>query len=349
MPHIAGRLSGLIFAILRADFWLGRRRRLKNGGVLLRSFHSLTLTRAHRSAEALLFIWILSAGSRGEAVAVMGWGGGHAMWLARQSEGFSRQSHFSLRWFSLWFFCPCLTVRVSSDCAPRCRCLSSGWCHPQPSRQFCLARAPPSGSPGEQQDRAQSVSIAPLGNVLFFKISLATLTLSSPVPHSVIWVCLQPFPPVRPHTAGLCCFPFFTNTCSMPTWWPASLCRNDRHRLPSFQGGASGRTSWAPRPVLLLPTSGMVRYRPPVVPKITMNYRKKYPPSNSLRFSEGSSEPYSPKLMQSLWWLMGHEYVFPWLHHQYFRKLHWDFELIFRKTTPPPNISLCPTSDDEFC
>lgn len=35
----------------------------------------LPLTRAHRSAEALLFIWILSAGSRGEAVAVMGWGG----------------------------------------------------------------------------------------------------------------------------------------------------------------------------------------------------------------------------------------------------------------------------------
>lgn len=92
-----------------------------------------------------------------------------------------------------------------------------------------------------------------------------TLTLSSPVPHSVIWVCLQPFPPVRPHTAGLSCFPFFTNTCSMPTWWPASLCRNDRHRLPSFQGCVSGRTSWAPRPVLLLLTSGMVRYRPPVV------------------------------------------------------------------------------------
>lgn len=114
-----------------------------------------------------------------------------------------------------------------------------------------------------------------IGNVLFFKISLATLTLSSPVPHSVIWVCLQPFPPVRPQTAGLCCFPFFTNTCSMPTWWPASLCRNDRHRLPSFQGGASGRTSWAPRPVLLLPTSGMVRYRPPVVPKNAINYGKK--------------------------------------------------------------------------
>lgn len=89
------------------------------------------------------------------------------------------------------------------------------------------------------------------------------LTLSRPVPHNVIWVCLQPFPPVRPQTAGLYSFPFFTNTCSMPTWWPASLCRNDRHRLPSFQGGVSGRTSRAPRPVLLFPTSGMVRYRPP--------------------------------------------------------------------------------------
>lgn len=104
--------------------------------------------------------------------------------------------------------------------------------------------------------------------------TLATLTLSSPVPQSVIWVCLQPFPPVRPHTAGLYCFPFFTNTCSMPTWWPANLCRKDRHRLPSFQGGVSGRTSWAPRPVLLLPTSGMVRYRPPVVMEIGINYWK---------------------------------------------------------------------------
>lgn len=85
------------------------------------------------------------------------------------------------------------------------------------------------------------------------------LTLSRPVPHNVIWVCLQPFPPVRPHTAGLYCFPFFTNTCSMPTWWPASLCRNDRQRLPSFQGGVRGRTSRAPRPVRLLPTSGIVR------------------------------------------------------------------------------------------
>ena len=92
---------------------------------------------------------------------------------------------------------------------------------------------------------------------------IVILTLSRPVPHNVIWVCLQPFPPVRPQTAGLYCFPFFTNTCSMPTWWPASLCRNDRHRLPSFQGGVSGRTSRAPRPVLLFPTSGMVRYRPP--------------------------------------------------------------------------------------
>lgn len=90
------------------------------------------------------------------------------------------------------------------------------------------------------------------------------LTLSRPVPQSVIWVCRQPFPPVRPHTAGLYCFPFFTNTCSMPTWWPARLWRNDRHRLPSFQGGVRGRTSRAPRPVRLLPTSGIVRYRPPV-------------------------------------------------------------------------------------
>lgn len=94
--------------------------------------------------------------------------------------------------------------------------------------------------------------------------SVVILTLSRPVPHNVIWVCLQPFPPVRPQTAGLYCFPFFTNTCSIPTWWPASLCRKDKHRLPSFQGGVSGRTSRAPRPVLLLPTSGMVRYRPPV-------------------------------------------------------------------------------------
>jgi len=95
-------------------------------------------------------------------------------------------------------------------------------------------------------------------------IIIVRLTLSRSVPHKVIWVCLQPLPPVRPHTAGLYCFPFFTNTWSIPTWCPASLCRKDRHRLPSFQGGVSGSTSRAPRPVLLFPVSGIVRYRPPV-------------------------------------------------------------------------------------
>lgn len=106
--------------------------------------------------------------------------------------------------------------------------------------------------------------IAKLRFIVMTNMFDVILTLSRPVPQSVIWVCLQPLPPVRPHTAGLYCFPFFTNTCSIPTWCPASLWRKDRHRLPSFQGGVSGRTSRAPRPVLLFPTSGMVRYRPPV-------------------------------------------------------------------------------------
>lgn len=207
----------------------------------------------------------------------------------------------------LVFFLPfsLLSVRVSSDCAPLCRSLSSGWCRPQPSRRSCLAHAPPSGSPGEQKQRAHWWSIttrcsmmkadllcsySKLTSILIFFTNEKTegvsnwcsdlffmnkhfssplcdfifvLTLSRPLPHNVIWVCLQPFPPVRPQTAGLYCFPFFTNTCSIPTWWPASLCRNDRHRLPSFQGEVRGRTSLAPRPVLLLFTSGMVRYRPP--------------------------------------------------------------------------------------
>lgn len=83
-----------------------------------------------------------------------GWGGGQ--WVARQSEGLSQQSHFSLRWFSLVRLLPYLSVRVSSDCAPLRRSLSSGWCRPQPSRHFGLARAPPSGSPGEQQKSTHS-------------------------------------------------------------------------------------------------------------------------------------------------------------------------------------------------
>lgn len=61
----------------------------------------------------------------------------------------------------LVFFLPfsLLSVRVSSDCAPLCRSLSSGWCRPQPSRRSCLAHAPPSGSPGEQKQRAHWWSI----------------------------------------------------------------------------------------------------------------------------------------------------------------------------------------------
>lgn len=96
-----------------------------------------------------------------------------------------------------------------------------------------------------------------------FETLTVVLTPSRPAPHNVIWVCLQPLPPVRLHTAGMYSLPVFTNTCSMPTWWPASLWRNDRQRSPSFQGGVRGRTNRAPRTVLLLPTSGIVRYRPP--------------------------------------------------------------------------------------
>lgn len=53
----------------------------------------------------------------------------------------------------LIFFLPFsdLSVRVSSDCAPLCRSLSSGWCRPQPSRRSCLAHALPSGQPSQQQ------------------------------------------------------------------------------------------------------------------------------------------------------------------------------------------------------
>lgn len=55
--------------------------------------------------------------------------------------------------FSLVFFLPrpVLSVKVSSDCAPLCRSLSSRLCRPRPSLRSCLARAPPSGSPDEQQ------------------------------------------------------------------------------------------------------------------------------------------------------------------------------------------------------
>ncbi len=80
----------------------------------------------------------------------------------------------------------------------------------------------------------------------------------------VICVDLQPFPPpVLPQTAGLCCRPFWTNTCSMPTWCPAMLCLKARQRFPSFQGVVRGRISWAPRPPRFSPPSEIVRYRPP--------------------------------------------------------------------------------------
>lgn len=83
-----------------------------------------------------------------------------AWWLGRRrrrdlwASGRVRGCHNRVS--SLWDDSPscflyALSVRVSSDCAPPCRNLSSGWCHPQPSRHSCLAHAPPSGSPEEQQ------------------------------------------------------------------------------------------------------------------------------------------------------------------------------------------------------
>lgn len=75
-----------------------------------------------------------------------------------QSEGFvTAESVLFERILPLpvFFFSPSLLpilvpfVRVSSDCAPPCRSLSSGWCRPRPSRRCGLAHALPSGSPGE--------------------------------------------------------------------------------------------------------------------------------------------------------------------------------------------------------
>lgn len=208
--------------------------------------------------------WLGEAGEKGSV----------GVW---QSEGLSQQSQFSLRWFSLLFFS--MLCQLES---PQIVLLRAG-AFPQGDVVHSHLAAPASPTLPLQDHLENSSNVRHLhkgittlcyiiiiviisSSISFKRIcrqddfqSVVILTLSRPVPHNVIWVCLQPFPPVRPHTAGLYCFPFFTNTCSIPTWWPASLCLNDRHRLPSFHGGVSGRTSRAPRPVLLLPTSGMVR------------------------------------------------------------------------------------------
>lgn len=94
----------------------------------------------------------------------------------------------------LFFLCQRLAVRVSSDCAPRCRHLSSGRCRPQPSRPFCLGRAPPSGSPGEQQDRVhRQCHLVTTSNS---KVSCYTHTFQSRPPQRDLGV--PPAVPARP-------------------------------------------------------------------------------------------------------------------------------------------------------
>lgn len=142
---------------MRASRWW----RLREGGC----YSPLTLTRAHHSDKARhFFIFFCYCGVERRWGVVDGVVDGVAGCIS--VTGQAKWGGFHDRVTSLWddspsffflFFRHCLTVRVSSDCAPRCRRLSSGQCRPQPSRRFCLGRAPPSESPGEQQQCAPSV------------------------------------------------------------------------------------------------------------------------------------------------------------------------------------------------
>lgn len=85
-------------------------------------------------------------------------------------------------------------------------------------------------------------------------------------PRKVMCVCLQPWPPFLPHTAGPWAPFFLTKTWRAPECSPGTLCLNDRHKSPAWAVCPSGRIRCATLPSLPL-GSEMVRYCPPAKEK----------------------------------------------------------------------------------
>lgn len=87
-----------------------------------------------------------------------------------------------------------------------------------------------------------------------------------PSPRRVMCVCLQPWPPFLPHTAGPWAPLLLTKTWRAPECSPGTLCLNDRHKSPAWATWPSGRIRCAAFPSVPL-GSEMVRYRPPAKQK----------------------------------------------------------------------------------
>ena len=92
------------------------------------------------------------------------------------------------------------------------------------------------------------------------------LTLLMPSTRRVMCVCLQPWPPFLPHTAGPWAPLLLTKTWRAPECSPGTLCLNDRHKSPAWATWPSGRIRCAAFPSVPL-GSEMVRYRPPAKQK----------------------------------------------------------------------------------
>lgn len=103
------------------------------------------------------------------------------------------------------------------------------------------------------------------------------LTLLMPSPRRVMCVCLQPWPPFLPHTAGPWAPLLLTKTCRAPECSPGTLCLNDRHKSPGWAMWPSGRIRCAAFPSVPL-GSEMVRYCPPAkqkaIPSLPFSFLK---------------------------------------------------------------------------
>lgn len=120
----------------------------------------------------------------------------------------------------------------------------------------------------------QKMNIAVLHHLSVFRFSYkpqkatesSVLTLLMPSPRKVMCVCLQPWPPFLPHTAGPWAPFFLTKTCRAPECSPDTLCLKDRHKSAAWAMWPNGRIRCAALPSLPL-GSEMVRYCPPAVEK----------------------------------------------------------------------------------
>lgn len=143
---------------------------------------------------------------------------------------------------------------------------------------------------------------------IFVNILRVILTFSSLLPHSVIWADIHPLPPVLLHIAGLCRCPFSTNTCSMPTRRPTSLCLKDKHTKSWFHGAVTGRMSWAPLPLDLLGPSVAVRYFSPTRTVHVSSSQQGNMKTTFLNPSLGKSV-YSTWTLSNIWFCINSTYL----------------------------------------